>query len=106
MRRGLLNIYEKKYSFRKISRASFHQRHGAAAPSEVTPFEDEEIKAAIRALQSSTIAIDRQCEALRVQKEAIVALQANNKPKHSVERTQGNRQRHQIEEKNKLDAAV
>jgi hypothetical protein len=89
-----------------VSRASSHQRRGSTVAPSVSPFEDDQIKAAIRALQSSTAAIDKQCEVLQAQKEAIMALRASNKPKPSIERSQANRERQQVEEKHKLDLRV
>lgn len=86
--------------FRKVSRTSIHQRPKA---SDAVLLEDDQIKSTIAALQNSTAMIDKQCEALRLQKVALLDLQTRNRPKPAIERSQTNRHRQQTEERHQLN---
>ncbi|OCK82052.1 hypothetical protein K432DRAFT_349774 [Lepidopterella palustris CBS 459.81] len=72
----------------------------------IRPHYDNDLNAAVEALQNSTAAIEKQCHVLEAQKEALEALKALNKPDLQVEHTRNDRRRREIQEKARLDIAV
>ena len=72
----------------------------------VRPILDHEVASAIEALKSSTAAIEEQCRALKVQREAIMALKALEKPNLDVEHLRNEQRRKHHQEKARLDIAV
>ncbi|OCL13636.1 hypothetical protein AOQ84DRAFT_385268 [Glonium stellatum] len=74
--------------------------------TEIRPHQDNDLSAAIAALQSSTAAIEKQYQVLEIQKEALLSLKALNKPNLSVEHMRNDRRRHEVQEKGRLDIAA
>ncbi|KAF9637055.1 hypothetical protein BFW01_g7951 [Lasiodiplodia theobromae] len=71
---------------------------------EIQPFQDEEIRAAIEALEASTTAIDQQTKTLEVQMDALLELRTQNaEPSNAIRRKLDDRRRKNASEKGQLD---
>lgn len=81
-----------------------HQYESDGDP--VRPILDHEIASAIESLQTSTAAIEAQCEVLEAQKDALIKLKALDKPNLEVEHARNERRRKEGQEKARLDVAV
>lgn len=74
---------------------------------EIQPFQDEEIRAAIEALEASTTAIDQQTKTLEVQMDALLELRTQNaEPSNAIRRKLDDRRRKNASEKGQLDFDV
>lgn len=74
---------------------------------DVQPFHDEDIRAAIEALESSTAAIDQQTKALEVQMDALLELRTQNtEPNNAVRRKLDELKKKNAQEKGQLDFEV
>lgn len=74
---------------------------------EIQPFQDEEIRAAIEALEASTTAIDQQTKTLEVQMDALLELRTQNaEPSNATRRKLDDRRKKNASEKGQLDFDV
>lgn len=81
-----------------------HQYESEGEPTR--PILDHEIASAIESLQSSTTAIEEQCKALEVQRDALLKLKVLDKPNLDIEHARNERRRKEGQEKSRLDVAV
>ncbi|GME59128.1 uncharacterized protein LTHEOB_9405 [Neofusicoccum parvum] len=71
---------------------------------EVQPIQDEDLRAAIESLETSTAAIDQQTKALEVQMDALLELRTQNaEPSNAVRRKLDDRKKKNVQEKGQLD---
>ncbi|EKG15579.1 hypothetical protein MPH_07245 [Macrophomina phaseolina MS6] len=74
---------------------------------DVLPYQDEDIRTAIEALESSTATIDQQTKALEVQMDALLELRTQNaEPSNAVRRKLDERKKKDAQEKSQLDFEV
>ncbi|KAF2455095.1 hypothetical protein BDY21DRAFT_373585 [Lineolata rhizophorae] len=71
------------------------------------PILDDDLRAAVSALQTSTAAIEKQCETLQTQKEALVAIRASNREVPSaIRRSRDTRKKQTASETSQLRIAI
>ncbi|KAL1623017.1 hypothetical protein SLS56_008428 [Neofusicoccum ribis] len=74
---------------------------------EIQPIQDEDLRAAIESLETSTAAIDQQTKALEVQMDALLELRTQNaEPSNAVRRKLDDRKKKNVQEKGQLDFDV